>query len=245
MQVMKAVREGTHVTCPRGAEKSYQIGAAVVQSLDAGLVGADGAVSAAARFAEELGARWGVGDAGCDNGVLLFISIGDRVAYIKTAPQSRKLITDEVSTLIVDSMKPLLRAQRYGDAMRQAVQQLRRALDGGAVSSQRAEVQMKPMPITVLPLEPATPPEPSLQKLATMLTCVVFWPMFGLGIVSVLYRAVLAGYLNPQKAPLRSYFDYLPQHQSSSDCGSGSSASFNGFGGGAGFSLGGGGGASW
>lgn len=39
---------------------------------------------AAHAFAKDLHARWGVGDAACNNGVLLLLSIQDRQVYVST-----------------------------------------------------------------------------------------------------------------------------------------------------------------
>lgn len=43
-----------------------------------------GAAQAARDFAKQLHAKWGVGDAACNNGVLLLLSVGDRQVYIST-----------------------------------------------------------------------------------------------------------------------------------------------------------------
>ena len=39
---------------------------------------------AAQDFAKAIHERWGVGDAACNNGVLLLLSVGDRQVYIST-----------------------------------------------------------------------------------------------------------------------------------------------------------------
>lgn len=65
-----------------------------------------------------------IGDPGCYNGVLLLISVGDRWAYTKTARTSKAILTDRLATLVVDNMKPLMRSQRYDDAVLQAALQM-------------------------------------------------------------------------------------------------------------------------
>ena len=47
---------------------------------------------------------WGVGNAGCDNGLLLFLSIDDRTFYLKTAAATRKVLPDSTARVILDNM---------------------------------------------------------------------------------------------------------------------------------------------
>ena len=53
--------------------------------------------------------NWGVGDIHCDNGILFFISINDRVAYISTGHGVVNRLTDDDCTYIIDGIKGYLR----------------------------------------------------------------------------------------------------------------------------------------
>lgn len=44
---------------------------------------------AARAFAKDLHARWGVGDAACNNGVLLLLAVDDRQVYVSTGTGER------------------------------------------------------------------------------------------------------------------------------------------------------------
>jgi uncharacterized membrane protein YgcG len=57
------------------------------------------------KFARELHDIWGVGDKHCHNGVLLLISLGDRVLHISTGKGARETLNDETASIIVG--KPL------------------------------------------------------------------------------------------------------------------------------------------
>lgn len=64
-----------------------QVGVAVMRKMDfaPGTPPAD----AARAFAKDLHARWGVGDAACNNGVLLLLSVDDRQVYVSTGTGER------------------------------------------------------------------------------------------------------------------------------------------------------------
>lgn len=128
MDVLLAIRGKTQVQCPDG-QRGYQVGVALVRWMHPDdWVGDKG--DTAKLFAQEIGNRWGVGDPGCDNGVMVLFSIGDRFAYIKTATASQDKLTDSLSTTIVDNMKPLLREERYDDAALQAAIQIDLVFEG-------------------------------------------------------------------------------------------------------------------
>lgn len=67
---------------------------------------------AADAFAKQLLDNWGVGRAGCNNGVLLLLSVGDRQVHIATGAATLGLLTDDVLDTIIDNMKPALRDER-------------------------------------------------------------------------------------------------------------------------------------
>lgn len=64
------------------------------------------------RFAKRLHDDWGVGQAGCNNGVLLLLSVLDRQLYISTGTGANHMLTYDALGRIIDNAKPLLREQR-------------------------------------------------------------------------------------------------------------------------------------
>ncbi len=52
--------------------------------------------SMAEKFAKTLMDNWGVGYAGCNNGVVLFVSINDRVLHIYAGKGARNKLNDNV-----------------------------------------------------------------------------------------------------------------------------------------------------
>ena len=76
---------------------------------------------AARRMAKALHAKWGVGDAACDNGVLLLLAVRARQVYISTGAGAQKPLTDAHLGGIISSMRKSLRAGDYDAAVEQAV----------------------------------------------------------------------------------------------------------------------------
>lgn len=137
---MASVQEHTAVECPGLGMRGFQLGGAVVRKMarDTTFVGNvfTSTHTLAENFAKEIGNGWGVGDAGCDNGVLLLLSMDDRYAYIKTAKRAQVVLSDTIAERIIENMKPLLRAEKYDDAVLQATTQISDALQGKSVPVQ-------------------------------------------------------------------------------------------------------------
>ena len=68
--------------------------------------------SAAKSFAKYLHTAWGVGDAACQNGLLLLLSVGNRQSYVSTGAGVMEALPDATVTVILDNMKPALRDGR-------------------------------------------------------------------------------------------------------------------------------------
>eukprot|EP01083_Nonionella_stella_P013161 37088_1 len=70
--------------------------------------------------------QWGVGEAGCNNAVMIFINIYDRFLYVSTGSGIKSIISDAFVTdfLIPKHVKPLMRQSKYGEAVRFIVESL-------------------------------------------------------------------------------------------------------------------------
>lgn len=101
--------------CAEKEPQGLQVGVAIINHMK--IPSEKTSADQAAYFAQQLHNQWGVGDKTCKNGVLLFLSIQDRQAFISTDDTARTFITDIIATQIITSARPLLRSQKYGDAV--------------------------------------------------------------------------------------------------------------------------------
>jgi uncharacterized protein len=74
--------------------------------------------------ANDMFRKWGVGKKGEDNGLLLLLSIQDRRSRLEVGYGLEPIITDGDAGSLLRAMRPYLRAERYGDAMLVAANQI-------------------------------------------------------------------------------------------------------------------------
>jgi uncharacterized protein len=72
------------------------------------------------QVANDLFRRWGIGQKGKDDGILLLLSIQDRRSRLEVGYGLEPDITDGMAGDVLRAMRPYLRAGRYGDALLQA-----------------------------------------------------------------------------------------------------------------------------
>ena len=90
-------------------ESSVQIAIVVINTLD----GYD-----IADYAFKLGEKWGVGQAGTDNGALILVSMKDRKMWIATGYGLEATLTDALSKRVVENeMKPRFRNDDYAGGL--------------------------------------------------------------------------------------------------------------------------------
>eukprot|EP00931_Biecheleriopsis_adriatica_P119708 TRINITY_DN94917_c0_g1_i1.p1 TRINITY_DN94917_c0_g1~~TRINITY_DN94917_c0_g1_i1.p1 ORF type:complete len:417 (-),score=44.57 TRINITY_DN94917_c0_g1_i1:29-1258(-) len=82
------------------------------------------------KFAKSLIDKWGVGNAACNNGILLAMAIEDRLIHIATGRGAAEHVPNEELLAIIERMKPLMRESRFSDATVQAVSDIARVLSG-------------------------------------------------------------------------------------------------------------------
>ena len=93
-----------------------------------------GAAETAAAFARSLHSAWGVGQAACDNGVLLLLSTRDRQVYVSTGKGAEAAgLSREAIGEVLDNMKPALREKSYDAGLIEAVHELGLVLAGSPV----------------------------------------------------------------------------------------------------------------
>jgi len=133
-EALVAIHEDTQLLCPDGTNHSYQAGVLVVSTVSSSeSLGWWNKETMAEAFAKKVQDAWGVGDAGCDNGVVLLISVGDGLFYIKTAEKAREVLTDRTAGRIADNVRPHLKNGRVGEAILLGCSDIRLALRGYTV----------------------------------------------------------------------------------------------------------------
>ena len=109
-----------------------EVAVAIINSMSSAFIGVDDVDTATQRFAMQLHNMWGVGDASSQNGILVFLSIGDRSIFISTGEGVSMVLSPNVIDSIINSMKTSLRARKYGSAVELCVAQIDLALSGKA-----------------------------------------------------------------------------------------------------------------
>ena len=97
----------------------FQIGVAVLNQMS-GIPG-EPVEETAKTFAKHLHYSWGVGHAGCDDGVMLLISILDRQLYVSTGKRAMELLSDDKIDIIIEEMKPYMLKKDYDKGVELAI----------------------------------------------------------------------------------------------------------------------------
>ena len=97
----------------------FQIGVAVLNQMS-GIPG-EPVEETAKTFAKHLHDSWAVGHAGCDDGVMLLISILDRQLYVSTGKRAMELLSDDQIDIIIEEMKPYMLKKDYDKGVELAI----------------------------------------------------------------------------------------------------------------------------
>lgn len=76
------------------------------------------------QYANDLFRKWGIGQKGKDNGVLLLLAIADRRSRLELGYGLEPAITDGLAGDVLRSMTAYLKAGQYGDALLEAANQI-------------------------------------------------------------------------------------------------------------------------
>lgn len=117
---------GDHVT-------GYQIAVLIIERMTGGYEFRHSTSERAALFAREIHTSWGVGDAACENGVVVFVAVDDRRVFISTGAGTKQVLTDKRTQQLTDAMRGPLRAGNYGVALSRAVDHIGIIVSGRAV----------------------------------------------------------------------------------------------------------------
>eukprot|EP01036_Dinobryon_divergens_P031458 gene31458-40857_t len=101
---------------------SAQIGVAVIKKMNMKQYRTKNVDVAAQSFAVDLHDKWGVGGVdGKENGIFVFLSIEDRVVYISTGRDVKKIVTQRDIEVLIAAVKPDLKRKDYGTAIQNIV----------------------------------------------------------------------------------------------------------------------------
>lgn len=82
-------------------------------------------------YSFRLAEAWGIGTAGNDNGLLIYISIEDRKLFIHVGPGLQGVITDAMTNSVIESViKPNFRDQKYYNGLFRATNALQQMAVG-------------------------------------------------------------------------------------------------------------------
>eukprot|EP00388_Colpodella_angusta_P010907 GDKJ01028196.1.p1 GENE.GDKJ01028196.1~~GDKJ01028196.1.p1 ORF type:complete len:517 (-),score=43.81 GDKJ01028196.1:36-1586(-) len=100
------------IRCPNGEEKGIQIGIALVNKMEKTF--SESTSAAAEDYARQIGRSWGVGDPGCANGMMIFISKQDKIAHIYTGAETRRHLPDHFLGKVISKSSSYFRLADYG-----------------------------------------------------------------------------------------------------------------------------------
>ncbi len=120
--------ETTNVECGSGTA-GYQIASLWVNDIQ--MLNGESEETAAERFASEVHNLWGVGDARCDNGVLIFVTIGLRQIYISAGQKIHEVIGDNGIKSIITEMQNPMRDDNYNEGLRIGTNEVISQLNSG------------------------------------------------------------------------------------------------------------------
>ena len=118
--------------------------------------------------ANDIFHAWGIGQKNKDNGVMLLLSVGDRRSRLEIGNGLEETLPDGFDGLLLDNMRPELRAGQYGPAMLTAAE----ALGETIAKARNVKIAVPPpLPHQVIRHHPEIPWIPILFGL------VIFWLM--------------------------------------------------------------------
>jgi uncharacterized membrane protein YgcG len=107
-----------------------QIAVAVIDKMSLSEVFTNDKTIASEKFARKLHDKWGVGSAEKNDGILIFLSISDRLTYISTGSGVQHKLNYDAIQAVIQHMRGFLRKQQYGRAVGNAIIQIDLLLSG-------------------------------------------------------------------------------------------------------------------
>ena len=128
-ELLFSVRKNTVSGCSTSSENpGFQIGVAVMKKMRG--VPDESIAVTAENFAKHLHDRWGVGNAECDDGAVLLLSITDRQIYVSTGRGAKEKLTDDQIDVLIEEIKSYLKKQKYDQSVELAVVRMGEVFSG-------------------------------------------------------------------------------------------------------------------
>jgi len=108
-------------TCGEG-KSGYELGTAWIKNME--FRSGENKESAAQRYATTLHDRWGIGHRDCNNGIMIFVSIGDRQMYISVGAGATSQLSNSDVSSAIDAMKSYLRNNDNDGALRAGTEEI-------------------------------------------------------------------------------------------------------------------------
>ena len=127
-ELLYSIVKNTASGCSNDKEPGFQIGVVVLNRMSA--IPGEPVEETAKTFAKHLHDSWGVGHAGCDDGVMLLISILDRQLYVSTGKRAMELLSDDQIDIIIEEMKPYMQKRDYDQGVELAIVRMGEVFSG-------------------------------------------------------------------------------------------------------------------
>lgn len=133
------INEGTNgfkkVACSQrgNALVGAQIAVAVFEGLPFGI---GDKKTRAFQYAKDLHDRWGVGEADCQNGIVIIFAVKDRAMGFSIGRGVNNIFKDNMLEVVMSNMRPMLQDENYGAAIIQGVTDVGNILSGAKVEAE-------------------------------------------------------------------------------------------------------------
>lgn len=98
-------------------------------------------------YGYQLGRHWGIGEKGNDNGVLLIIAPNERQVRIEVGYGLEGVLTDAISSVILNNVAPALKESNYNQAALIGVQQILKVIHNETFNPHSSEEVPTPLAI--------------------------------------------------------------------------------------------------
>lgn len=97
--------------------------------------------NSAESYARTLHDEWQVGDKDLQNGVLIFISVDDRITYISRGKGLNAKLTDSNLDMVIEHMRKYLRTRQFGKAIEAAILETKEIASGVVVPTKESHLE--------------------------------------------------------------------------------------------------------
>jgi len=133
-QMIEHIQKEVKVKDCSNSGAAYEFAIAIADSVNYDYIIAQGGKEKAIQsFAKRLHDNWGVGNAQCQTGIVLFLSRAQRFMYVSTGAGVKNVLKNSYIDEIIDRMKEKLRARDFDGALIQAAEDVTRVLEKGYV----------------------------------------------------------------------------------------------------------------